>query len=182
MTLSRVRALKVVALLLGMAAIGVLFSKGADQPSDPWLLPAAGAARTPVEGFGQTGFRIEGVDPARASAVRCALLAETPEQHSRGLMGRRDLFGYDGMLFDFKEEHSGQFYMKDTPLPLSIAWFDGSGRFVSATDMAPCLDQPECPLYSAVRPYRYALEVAQGGLPALGIGPGSRLVVVPACT
>jgi uncharacterized membrane protein (UPF0127 family) len=181
MTPSRLRAFKVVLLLLGMAAVGVLFSKGADQPSDPWLLPAAEAARTPVAGFGQTGFRIEGPN-ADAAALRCALLAETPEQHSRGLMGRRDLAGYDGMVFDFKAEYSGQFYMKDTPLPLSIAWFDGTGRFVSATDMAPCLNRPECPLYSAVRPYRYALEVAQGGLPALGIGPGSRLVLVPACT
>ena len=180
MTPSRLRAFKLVVLLLGMAAVGVLFSKGADQPSDPWLLPAAEAGRTRVEGFGQTGFRIEGPG-ADATALRCALLAETPEQHSRGLMGRRDLSGHDGMVFDFKEERSGQFYMKDTPLPLSIAWFDGTGRFVSATDMTPCLDQPECPLYSAVRPYRYALEVPKGGLPALGVGPGSRLVVVPVC-
>ena len=43
--------------------------------------------------------------------------------------------------------------------------------------MPPCGDQPICPTYAADGPYRYALEVPQGGLPRLGIGPGTRLVV-----
>ena len=180
MTPSRRRAVvKVTGLLLILVAVGVFFSRGADRPADPSLLPVATSARTPVDGFGQTGFRIEGT---RAAAERCALLAETSQQHGRGLMGRRDLAGYDGMVFDFKTEHTGQFYMLDTPLPLSIAWFDTGGRFVSATDMEPCIGQTTCALYAAAGPYRYALEVPQGGLPALGVGPGSRLALTPACT
>jgi len=177
--MTRRRAVKLAAVVVALVGVGIFFSLGAGRPADPSLLPVGGAPRTPVEGFGQTGFRIEG---AGAAALRCALLAETPQQQARGLMGQRDLSGYDGMIFDFNQDYNGQFYMLDTPLPLSIAWFDGAGRFVSATDMAPCLDQPGCPLYSALAPYRYALEVPQGGLPPLGVGPGSRLVVVPACT
>jgi uncharacterized membrane protein (UPF0127 family) len=96
-------------------------------------------------------------------------------------MGRKDLGGYDGMIFVFQEDTTGSFYMLNTPLPLSIAWFDSSGQFVSATDMEPCLTGPDCPLYSAVRPYRFALEVPKGGLAGLGIGPGSTIEIGGQC-
>lgn len=184
MTPSRRRAVKVAGLLLAVVAVGLFFSRGADRPADPSLLPAAGSARTPVEGFGETGFRIEPSQPAavQAAAQRCALLAQSSEQHGRGLMNRRDLSGYDGMVFDFQVDTTSRFFMKDTPLPLSIAWFDGAGRFVSSADMEPCLGQENCALYAAAGPYRYALEVPQGGLPALGVGPGSRLVLTPSCS
>ena len=182
MTDPRRRAAKLVALLAAVVLIGIFFSRGADRPADPTLQPAA-AARTPVEGFGQIGFRIEETNIRGATAAdRCALLAETARQQGQGLMNRRDLSGYDAMIFDFKGETTTQFYMKDTPMPLSIAWFDASGRFVSATDMSPCLGQAECPFYPAAGPYRYALEVPKGGLAALGAGPGSRLVLTPACS
>ncbi|MDQ4132945.1 MAG: DUF192 domain-containing protein [Actinomycetota bacterium] len=125
--------------------------------------------RTPVPGFGEIAFRIDG------GTLRHALLADTTEQHSRGLMNRTDLAGYDGMLFRFPSDTTGTFYMLNTPLPLSIAWFDADGRFVSATDMEPCLNRSDCPTYAASGPYRYALEVPQGDLAELGIGPGSRL-------
>lgn len=172
---SRRRVVKV-ALVLLVAVVGVVWmSRGADRPADPTLLPAA--VRPPVEGFGDVAFRMEG-----AATVRCALLAETAAQQAQGLMHRRDLAGYDGMLFDFVNETTSTFWMKDTPLPLSIAWFDSSGRFVSAADMEPCLDQPQCPSYAATGPYRYALEVPKGGLADLGVRPGSRLVVTGPCS
>jgi uncharacterized membrane protein (UPF0127 family) len=130
---------------------------------------SASGTRTAVPGFGEIAFRVDG------GPLRRALLADTPQQHSQGLMNRTDLAGYDGMLFRFSSDTTGAFYMLNTPLPLSIAWFDADGRFVSATDMEPCLDRTDCPTYSATGPYRYALEVPQGDLPKLDIGPGSRL-------
>jgi uncharacterized membrane protein (UPF0127 family) len=139
---------------------------GANRPADPTLLT-----------FGEISFRIQGGPGGAAAAERCALLADTPEQHQRGLMGRTDLGGKDGMLFRFDADTSTSFYMKDTLIPLSIAWFDHEGLFVSAADMEPCPDDLGCPMYSAAAPYRYALEVPKGGLPPLGIGPGARLVV-----
>ena len=61
------------------------------------------------------------------------------------------------------------------------AWLDTAGRFVSSTDMEPCLDKPDCPTYSAAAPYRYALEVPKGGLGALSIGDGSVISVGGPC-
>lgn len=173
------RAAKVALFVLVVAAGALFVSRGADRPADPTLLPAAG--RTPVPGFGEIGFRIERAAAPEPAAERCALLARTGAERARGLMQRRNLSGYDGMLFDFGEPTTGTFWMKDTPMPLSIAWFDASGNFVSATDMEPCLNQSQCPSYSATGPYRYALEVPKGGLGGLGAGPGARLVTTPAC-
>ena len=61
---------------------------------------------------------------------------------------------YAGMLFAFPSVGSGQFYMLNTRIPLSIAFFAEDGRFVSATDMQPCLgaDASACPLYERGRP------------------------------
>ena len=112
---------------------------------------------------------------------RCALLAQSALQQEQGLMNQSNLRGYDGMLFVFPADTTVSFYMKDTPLPLSIAWFDTAGRFVSSTDMEPCLDKPDCPTYSAAAPYRYALEVPKGGLGALSIGDGSVISVGGPC-
>jgi uncharacterized membrane protein (UPF0127 family) len=68
--------------------------------------------------------------------------------------------------------------MKDTLIPLSIAFFDKGGSFVSATDMEPCSPSaPGCPTYSADAPYADALEVPKGQLGPLGLGPSSRLAV-----
>lgn len=164
-----------VAVVAVVAGVVVL---GANHPADPYLVDQS-AGPAPVEGFGQIGFRVEG-SPV-SSTERCALLADTPEQRSQGLMRRTDLAGHDGMIFRFPADTTGSFWMKDTPMPLSIAWFDSSGAFVSATDMEPCLDLPACPTYAAARPYRFALEVPKGALPALGVVPGSRLVVGGPC-
>jgi len=81
------------------------------------------------------------------------------------------------MAFVYDEPSTGQFWMRDTPLPLSIAFFAADGRFVSAADMDPCLTGPaaNCARYSARAPYVTAIEVPQGGLADLGIRRGSRL-------
>ena len=181
----KVKALRwAIVALIGIGAVAFI-AVGANSPQDPTLRPAEGQIslnRTPFGDFGEVGFRIEGGAPAQAAAARCALLAETAAQQSQGLMNRTDIGGYDGMLFDFSSDTTTSFWMKDTPLPLSIAFFDGTGRFVSTADMAPCIHQPSCPTYSATGPYRWALEVPQGALPRLGIGPGTRLVTTGPCS
>lgn len=173
--------------LLGL--IGFLL-QGADSPANPSfrVVPAGDGSsptttvpRTRVAGFGQITFRVDSTGVlfggGSVSAARCAILAETAEQHNQGLMGRTDLARHDGMLFVFDRDTQGSFHMKNTLIPLSIAWFDAQGRFISATDMAPCGDEPVCPNYGAKAAYRYALEVPEGELPGLGIGPGTRLLV-----
>lgn len=167
-------------LTVAVLAVGLAFIvQGANRPADPTLEPVR---RVPLEGFGEIAFRI--AQPGARLTVedwKCALLADTPQQQSQGLMRQHHLSGYDGMLFRFPTDTSTSFYMKDTPLPLSIAWYDAEGRFVSSADMDPCLNAPECPTYSAKGPYRFALEVERGDLLNLGARPGSRLELGDRC-
>jgi len=159
--------------LIGLVAFLTI---GANRPADPHLL--SHPTRPQVAGFGEISYRID----RAPTNDRCALLADTDAQQQQGLMNRTDLAGHDGMLFRFQNDTRVGFYMKDTLMPLSIAWFDAEGNFVSETSMEPCLTQVDCPNYYAAKPYRYALEVAKGGLVDLGIGQGSHLSVGGACS
>lgn len=131
-------------------------------------------------GFGEVAFKV--TRAGGAAAAYCALLAETEQQHQRGLMGRRDLAGYDAMIFRFASDSSGAFYMRNVPVGLSIAWFTAGGRFVSSADMAPCPDQDGCPTYAPSGAYRFAIEVLQGGLGPLGVAEDAVLTVGGPCT
>lgn len=140
------------------------------------------SGRTPIPGFAEVEVRIvEG--PDGEPIVICVLVADTADQRARGLMELTDLGGYDGMLFRFETESAGGFWMKDTVLPLSIAYLDADGAVVSTVDMEPCPDGTACPSYPADAPYRMALEVAQGGLDELGLveGSSSRLEITGPC-
>lgn len=163
----------VVVVLAALAALAFL-AVGANGPPDPFF--------GGIPGFGEVAFQVTPAGGASPSSAQlCALLAADDAQRAQGLMGRRDLAGFDAMIFRFDQDVTSRFHMRTVPVPLSIAWFDASGAFVSSTDMAPCEDRPDCPEYAAAGPYRYALEVLQGGLEPLGIGPGSRLELGGAC-
>jgi len=133
------------------------------------------SARTPLAGFGETQVTVKTSD---GTLEWCLLLAETQTQHNRGLMQVTDptLGGYDGMLFRFAQDTSAEFYMRNTPMPLSIAFIGADGSVGSTTDMAPCADEAGCPLYDAAGPYRTAIEVPQGNLPKLGIEQGVTVI------
>ena len=154
--------------------------RGADRPADPVVVLAPssttdGPARTLLAGFEEIPFRI--TTAAGEELDWCALLAATEAARSQGLMQQRDLGGYDAMVFRFEEPNRGGFYMFNTVLPLSIAWFDEAGAYVSQADMDPCPEEDPnaCPTFPPSAPALHALEVARGGLEPLGIGPGARL-------
>lgn len=107
----------------------------------------------------------------------CLWLAQAPADRARGLMGVTDLGGADGMVFVWDQATQGNFWMRDTPTPLSIAFFAADGSFVSSADMTPCLDGPDqdCARYAAAGPYTMAIEVPLGGLEAIAAAPGSVL-------
>jgi hypothetical protein len=131
------------------------------------------------EGFSTMTARITETDGQVCDV--CVWLADTPEERGRGLMEVTDLGEAVGMVFRFDEPIAGSFYMFQTPTPLSIAWFaPDDGEFVGTADMAPCLDTPagECPLYSPGAEYDLALEVFEGELVDLGVGPGARLELI----
>ncbi len=75
------------------------------------------------------------------------------------------------MLFRYDEDTNERFWMKDTLIPLSIAFLDAEGRVLVILDMEPCVADP-CPLYEAGAPYRMALEVNQGAFEQLGAHVG----------
>ncbi len=91
-------------------------------------------------------------------------VAETAAQRRQGLMNVSDLLDIDGMLFAFDADTSGGFWMKDTLLPLDIAFFDSDGAFVDGFVMEPCTTD-DCPTYFPDGPYRYALEMVEGSMP-----------------
>lgn len=95
-------------------------------------------------------------------------IAATPEQRQRGLMGRERLADNGGMLFVFESPGRHCFWMRDTPLPLSIAFIDDAGRIVDLADMQAHTDTLHCPATAV----RYALEIAQGGFARRQIAPG----------
>jgi uncharacterized membrane protein (UPF0127 family) len=157
--------------LVVVVALGVLFVQGANRPEDPYLLPRE---RDLIAGFAESSFRI--TSPGGDAAEWCAMLADRDETRAQGLMEQDDLRGYDGMIFAFDEPTFAGFWMRDTRIPLSIAFFDEDGGFVGARDMEPCPDDEEnCPTYGPDEAYRYAIEVPQGELDGLGIGPEARL-------
>lgn len=102
-------------------------------------------------------------------------LAATSQQRQRGLMGRTQLPENGGMLFVFDTTGRHCFWMRNTPLPLSIAFIDAAGRIADLADMLPHTDTLHCPT-SAIR---YALEVSQGGFQQRGIKPGVRVDGLP---
>lgn len=100
-----------------------------------------------------------------------AEVAATSAQRQYGLMGRTHLAADEAMLFVYAKDRPGLwFWMKDTPLPLSIAFIDKEHRIVNMADMQP-LD--ETTHYTAAAPCRYVLEVPQGWFGAHDIQPGA---------
>ena len=173
--------------LFGLAFLAFL-AVGANRPADPVLgaepTTTTTQPRVKFGSFGELALRVlaQNTKPDPKATPFCVLVAETPQQRAQGLMHRQDLGGYDAMLFVFPQETDATFHMRNTPLPLTIAFFDSGGVFVSSADMAPCGNSSRCPRYAATGRYRTAIEVPQGGLARLKIGPGARLVLGGTCT
>lgn len=104
-----------------------------------------------------------------------AELARTPLQTQTGLMWRREMGTHDGMLFVFDGLGKRCFWMKNTLLPLSIAFIADDGQIVDLADMQPQSETSHC----SSQPVRYALEMNQGWFARRGIKPGSRLKGAP---
>lgn len=104
-----------------------------------------------------------------------AEVAATPASRAHGLMGRKSLPENHGMLFVFDMAQRHCFWMKNTPLPLSIAFIDSDGRVVNIADMHPHSEQSHCP----AEPVRFALEMAQGWFAGHGIQAGAKVSGLP---
>ena len=102
--------------------------------------------------------------------IHAELAADDPSR-MRGLMFRESLGPNQGMLFVFDETTTHCMWMKNTLIPLSVAFLDESAQVINIADMAPQTEDAHC----ATRPARYALEMARGWFAQRGLGPGTQI-------
>jgi hypothetical protein len=100
-----------------------------------------------------------------------AQLAVTPQQRQIGLMFRPSMPTHEGMLFVFEDASAQCFWMRNTLIPLSIAFLADDGTVVNLADMKPQSDDSHC----SAKPVRYALEMNQGWFAKRGVKPGTRI-------
>jgi uncharacterized membrane protein (UPF0127 family) len=101
-----------------------------------------------------------------------AEVAHTFETRAQGLMYRRSLGPSEGMLFVFPRADVQCMWMKNTLVPLSVAFMDETGKIVSISDMQPQTETPHC----AAAPAKFALEMSRGWFSARGIKAGARIL------
>ena len=97
-----------------------------------------------------------------------AEIANTAETRRRGLMFRNRLASSSGMIFIFPEEQRISMWMKNTLIPLSVAFIDSSGRITNIEQMQPHSEQS----HASARPAKFALEMNQGWFKERGIDSG----------
>lgn len=120
---------------------------------------SAAAADFPVVELAAGMYRIE------------AEVAHTFAGRAQGLMHRRDMADQRGMLFVFPDTAVHCMWMRNTLIPLSVAFLDDEGGVINIEDMAPRTEDNHC----AARPARYALEMNRGWFERRGIAKGARI-------
>ena len=100
-----------------------------------------------------------------------AEVANTFDSRARGLMHRKSLGANQGMLFVFPDVSAHCMWMRNTFVPLSVAFIDEQGTIVSIHDMQPQTENSHC----AARPARFALEMNQGWFAQKGVKAGASL-------
>jgi len=100
-----------------------------------------------------------------------AEIAATPEDRATGLMHRFSLRPDHGMLFVFERPEPQSFWMKNTYIPLSIAFIGADGRILNIDDMAPQTETP----HGSKGPAMFALEMRRGWFAERGIRAGDRV-------
>lgn len=130
----------------------------------PWLAALFAAMAMPAYSCDFARLKIR-------TTTLCVELARTPDERARGLSGRSKLANDEGMLFVFPEASTPGFWMRDTRLPLSIAFIDASAKIVDIRPLTPFSES----LVYPERPVAYALEVPRGWFDRNGIKLGDRL-------
>lgn len=104
-----------------------------------------------------------------------AQVASTHDQRMTGLMHRKEMPQHEGMLFVFEQPSQQCFWMKNTLLPLSIAFVADDGTIVNVDEMKPQTLDSHC----SAKPVRYVLEMNTGWFSKKGIKAGDKLAGPP---
>jgi uncharacterized membrane protein (UPF0127 family) len=108
-----------------------------------------------------------------------AEVADTEGSRTQGLMHRKHLDAGTGMLFIFENAEKRYFWMKNTLIPLSIAYFDSQKKLINIVDMEPASPIEVNPkTYASTGPAKYALEVPKGWFIKVGIKVGDKLEIL----
>lgn len=102
--------------------------------------------------------------------IEAEVAANDPDRQL-GLMNRKAMAVQHGMLFVFPQDNTHCMWMRNTLLPLSVAFLDDDGKIINIEDMKPQTEDNHC----ARRPARYALEMNLGWFTQRGIKPGVKL-------
>jgi uncharacterized protein len=105
-----------------------------------------------------------------------AEVADTPQTSANGLMFRDSLPDDHGMLFVFEQPQTASFWMKNTRIPLSIAYIDSGGKILEIRSLKPL---EETPVASTSGEVAFALEVNEGWFRRNGIAAGSKISGIP---
>ena len=175
------RAVAVVAMLASLLVLAGCGSGVSSTSKSQQQSISTAEASLRAQGFSKVTLRIRRADGTVEE--HCVWLADTEVERNRGLMEVTDpsLGGGEAMVFAFDADTSAAFWMKDTLLPLSIAWVDSAGGVVNTANMDPCpATTKNCPQFPPGRPYRLAIEMAQGRLQDWGIGPDATVTLAGA--
>jgi uncharacterized membrane protein (UPF0127 family) len=159
------------------SAAGLVGGGGDDDPTMAAEGQAPALTTAPAQG-GRTATVAYRLEPAGGRPVTVRLeVAADPAARARGLMGRAEVPEGTGMVFLYPGDVAEAYWMKNTLVPLSIAFVAADGRVVSVAEMTPCTADP-CPSYPPAGPYRYAVELPAGAFEAAGVGEGDKVVPV----
>jgi uncharacterized protein len=111
-----------------------------------------------------------------ANSLLFAEVADTPQTSANGLMFRDSLPEDHGMLFIFVQPETASFWMRNTKIPLSIAYIDSTARILEIKSLKP-LD--ETPVASASGKVAFALEVNEGWFARHGVATGAKISGIP---
>ncbi|MGH2691875.1 MAG: DUF192 domain-containing protein [Actinomycetota bacterium] len=137
------------------------------------FLAGCGGSAAPVEGIPAGTLSI---DTGQEDIQLEVSIAETDDSRQRGLMGVEDLADEAGMVFLEPQPVQSGFWMKDTLIPLSIAFWDESGEVLAVLDMEPCQEEV-CEIYDPGVTWIGAVEVNQGFFADNGVDVGDRVTL-----
>ncbi|MBW3562927.1 MAG: DUF192 domain-containing protein [Actinobacteria bacterium] len=156
--------------------LGLLLAGCASEPARDATVPSPDASveaapsvpplHPSVDDYPETVVTLSGPDDGRERVA--VKVADTSERRQHGLMEVEELPAGTGMVFVFGEDHEGAFWMKDTLVPLDIAFIASDGDVREILQMEPCREDP-CPRYGPGVSYRYALEVPRGWFAEVGV-------------
>ena len=140
-----------------------------------WTLAACGGSgAVALPTTSPRGFPLGDLTIARAGHGALQLTVEIAGNSAaweKGLMGVKSLSKTEGMAFVFPQQENLGFWMKDTLIPLDIAFADAQGHVVDVQHMVPCTADP-CSIYYAAQPYSMALEAGSGVLTGASVRAG----------